>query len=254
MSPEGSLRVRGQANLATEQRYEVAVGTFDIGDCVRFAEASRIVVDLLARKRRHSLEHLRQVVVAEEHNHAPAQSHPTWGSDQALDFDETRREPRVPGYLRFPFRAVERNQGSGRKPLTPLPRLLPVTCVGNRHEINIANRITFTTRERSDQKGTREQVSASIDPVNRLGKLGPHSELFDMSPPRPVTHIAMLPNDGRLACAKVLTPDARRPLLIETTWLEPPIHTAGGQTPGHVRVSDPAVRVHRKSPREGAFR
>ena len=74
--------------------------------------------------RREPLEGNQEVVLPDEHDGIPAQTHTTRGSDQALDFHQVRCEPRVSGDLGHSLGAVECDQRPAEA-LTNLPCLLP---------------------------------------------------------------------------------------------------------------------------------
>ena len=73
------------------------------------------------------------------------------------------------------------------------PSLPPTTWLGDRDQINVTDRVTFTPRERADKKCAEEQLGKRGDVINSLGKLWPHSQRLDMCTAGPLAHLQMLP-------------------------------------------------------------
>jgi len=82
-----------------------------------------------------------------------------------------------------------------------MPRLLPTAGERHRDQVDIAEGVTFTSRERSQQQGSAEQLWKRFDPGGRLDERRPNTQRLDVIATIPTAHAGMLPERNRLARA-----------------------------------------------------
>jgi hypothetical protein len=66
---------------------------------------------------------------------------------------------------------------------------LPTAWMRDCDQINVADRVTFTPRERADEKCTEKQLRKRGDAIDSAVKLWPHSQGLDVRTAGPLSHL-----------------------------------------------------------------